>query len=66
VCNKGSNWYPFSGPIRVQSRLRGCNTPDVMTRVLSGADLPATRAHAVGDLVWLVDRDAAPDRRDVA
>jgi hypothetical protein len=37
-----------------------------MTRVLSGADLPATRARSVGDLVWLVDRDAAPDRRDVA
>jgi hypothetical protein len=35
-----------------------------MTRVPSGADLPATRAHALGDLVWLVDRDAAPDRRD--
>jgi len=39
---------------------------DVMTRVLSGADLPATRAHAHGELVWLVDRDAAPHRRDVA
>jgi len=24
------------------------------------------RAHAEGDLVWLVDRDAAPERRDVA
>jgi 6-phosphogluconolactonase/glucosamine-6-phosphate isomerase/deaminase len=38
----------------------------VMTRVLSGSDLPATRAYAEGNLVWLVDRDAAPEQRDVA
>jgi gluconokinase len=28
--------------------------------VLSGEDLPAAHAHADGELVWLVDRDAAP------
>jgi 6-phosphogluconolactonase len=39
---------------------------DVIARVLSGADLPAARARSNGDLVWLVDRDAAPERRDVA
>ena len=39
---------------------------EVLDRVLSGADLPAARAHSRGDLVWLVDRDAAPERRDVA
>jgi 6-phosphogluconolactonase len=39
---------------------------DVLNRLRSGADLPAARADAHGDLVWLVDRDAAPDRRDVA
>ena len=38
----------------------------VMREVLAGADLPATRAHAWGNLVWLVTRDAAPERRDVA
>src|SRR5262249_37517711 len=38
----------------------------VMARLLAGADLPAARAHCDGDLVWLVDRDAAPERRDVA
>jgi 6-phosphogluconolactonase len=38
---------------------------EVMTRLLSGADLPAARAYAQGELVWLVDRDAAPERRDV-
>jgi 6-phosphogluconolactonase len=35
---------------------------DVIARVLSGADLPAARARSNGDLVWLVDRDAAPER----
>lgn len=39
---------------------------EILNRVLSGADLPAARAHSQGDLVWLVDRDAAPERRDVA
>jgi 6-phosphogluconolactonase len=39
---------------------------EILGRVLSGADLPAARAHSQGDLVWLVDRDAAPVRRDVA
>jgi 6-phosphogluconolactonase len=39
---------------------------EIMTRILANADLPATRAHAEGDLVWLVDRDAAPEQRDVA
>ena len=29
---------------------------DVLPRVLSGEDLPASRAHADGDLVWLIDR----------
>jgi 6-phosphogluconolactonase len=39
---------------------------EILDRVLSGADLPAARAHSQGDLVWLADRDAAPERRDVA
>lgn len=33
---------------------------EVLGRVLSGEDLPAAGAHAAGELVWLVDRDAAP------
>jgi 6-phosphogluconolactonase len=44
----------------------GAGKREIMSRLLSGADLPAARAHAQGDLVWLVDRDAAPERRDVA
>ena len=39
---------------------------EIMTSVLSKTDLPATRAYAEGNLVWLVDRDAAPEQRDVA
>jgi 6-phosphogluconolactonase len=39
---------------------------DILTRIMSGADLPAARAHSGGGIVWLVDRDAAPERRDVA
>jgi 6-phosphogluconolactonase len=38
----------------------------VMGQVLAGADLPATRAYAWGTLVWLVTREAVPERRDVA
>jgi 6-phosphogluconolactonase len=44
----------------------GRSKREILGRVLSGADLPAARAHSHGDLVWLVDRDAAPVRRDVA
>jgi 6-phosphogluconolactonase len=39
---------------------------EILSRILAGADLPAARAHSDGELVWLVDRDAAPERRDVA
>jgi 6-phosphogluconolactonase len=39
---------------------------EILSRVLSGADLPATRAYADGDVVWFADRDAAPEHRDVA
>jgi 6-phosphogluconolactonase len=38
----------------------------VMRQVLAGADLPATHAYAWGNLVWLVTRDAVPERQDVA
>ena len=44
----------------------GRSKREIVGRVLSGADLPAARAHSEGDLVWLLDRDAAPERRDVA
>jgi 6-phosphogluconolactonase len=39
---------------------------DVLTRVLNGADLPAARMRADGDLVWLLTRAAAPEQHDVS
>jgi 6-phosphogluconolactonase len=39
---------------------------EVVARIMAGADLPAARAHAQCDLVWLLDRAATPERRDVA
>ena len=33
----------------------------ILSRVLAGEDLPAHRAHADGELVWLVVRAAAPE-----
>jgi 6-phosphogluconolactonase len=46
----------------------GADKKKILTRVLSGEDLsdedlPAARAHSNGDLVWLVDRAAAPEER---
>jgi 6-phosphogluconolactonase len=40
----------------------GPSKREILTRVLAGADLPAARAYSEGDLLWLVDRDAAPKR----
>jgi 6-phosphogluconolactonase len=33
----------------------------ILTRVLAGDDLPAGRAHAMGETVWLADRAALPE-----
>ncbi len=44
----------------------GRDKREILGRVLSGADLPATRAHSDGDTAWLVDREALPEHRDVA
>jgi len=46
--------------------ITGRGKREVVARVLADPSLPAARAHAEGDLVWLLDRDAAPERRDVA
>ena len=40
----------------------GAEKRAILSRVLAGDDLPARRAYADGDLVWLVDRAAAPER----
>ncbi len=39
----------------------GAGKREIARRVLAGEDLPAGRAHAAGDLVWLFDRAAAPE-----
>jgi len=44
----------------------GPSKRQILAQVFSGADLPAARAYSEGDLVWLVDRDAAPEHGDVA
>jgi len=41
--------------------VNGAGKRQILGRVLAGDDLPACRAHANGDLVWLVDRAAAPE-----
>jgi 6-phosphogluconolactonase len=38
----------------------GASKRDPVRSVLAGEDMPAARAHADGDLVWLIDRAAAP------
>jgi 6-phosphogluconolactonase len=40
----------------------GPSKRQILAQVFSGADLPAARAYSEGDLLWLVDRDAAPER----
>ena len=42
----------------------GRDKRDILARILAGEDLPAARAHAQGDTVWLVDREALPESRD--
>jgi 6-phosphogluconolactonase len=34
---------------------------EILDRVFRGEDLPARRASSHGELVWLIDRDAAPE-----
>jgi 6-phosphogluconolactonase len=44
----------------------GPSKREILTQVLAGADLPAAHAYSDGELVWLVDGDAAPERRDAS
>lgn len=43
----------------------GRDKRDAVGRVFSGQDLPAARAQASGNLVWLLDRDAAPEETEL-
>jgi 6-phosphogluconolactonase len=40
----------------------GANKREILTRVLAGDDLPAARVHTDGQLQWLLDLPAAPER----
>ncbi len=33
----------------------------ILTRVLAGENVPANRAHSLGETVWLVDEGALPE-----
>jgi 6-phosphogluconolactonase len=39
----------------------GAEKREILTRVLAGENLPANRAHATGETVWLVDEAARPE-----
>ena len=39
----------------------GSDKRAILTRVLAGENLPANRAHATGETVWLVDKAALPE-----
>jgi 6-phosphogluconolactonase len=39
----------------------GTDKRAILTRVLAGEDLPAGRAHSVGETTWLVDAAALPE-----
>jgi 6-phosphogluconolactonase len=39
----------------------GADKRAILSRLLAGEDLPARRAHSDGELVWLIDRAAAPE-----
>jgi 6-phosphogluconolactonase len=41
----------------------GADKRTILSRVLSGEDFPAHRAHSDGELIWLVDRAAAPEAK---
>ena len=39
----------------------GAGKQDILRRVFAGEDLPGSRVHSNGELVWLLDRAAAPE-----
>jgi 6-phosphogluconolactonase len=39
----------------------GVDKRPILTRVLAGENLPANRAHSIGETIWLVDKAALPE-----
>jgi 6-phosphogluconolactonase len=59
--------FPVLASTRVMLFLvSGGGKREILARVAKREDLPAARAYSHGDLVWLVDRDAAPEDRGAA
>jgi 6-phosphogluconolactonase len=54
--------FPALGSCReMLFEVSGPDKRAILTRVLAGDDLPASRAHSVGETVWLADRAALPE-----
>jgi 6-phosphogluconolactonase len=41
--------------------IAGAEKRAILTRVLDGENLPASRVHAMGETIWLVDKAALPE-----
>jgi len=61
-----SRTAPLASTREMLFLVSGHEKRDIMRRVLAAEDLPANRAHSDGDLVWLIDRAAAPEQRDAS
>jgi 6-phosphogluconolactonase len=54
--------FPALGSCReMLFEVAGADKRAILTRVLAGENLPANRAHAAGETVWLVDKNALPE-----
>jgi 6-phosphogluconolactonase len=54
--------FPILGSTReMLFMVDGADKRAILSRVLSGEDFPARRAHSDGELIWLIDRAAAPE-----
>ena len=54
--------FPVLGSCReMLFEVAGPDKHAILTRVLAGENLPANRAHAAGETVWLVDKSALPE-----
>jgi plasmid stability protein len=41
--------------------MAGSEKRAILTRLLAGENLPANRAHSIGETIWLVDQAALPE-----
>ncbi len=55
---------PLESTREILFQVSGADKRAILTRVLNGERLPAARAHATGETVWLCDRAALPENVD--